>query len=113
MPSSDTRGETELYTGLMGALPVAKLSVEEYLALDRTAEVPSEYHDGEMFPIEAVSVRHAVISANVIGVLHQQLAKTPCRVAGSSLRVRVSPTKFLLPDMVVFCGKAEVTDEHQ
>jgi hypothetical protein len=29
------------------------LSVEEYLALDRAAEIPSEYHDGEMFPIEA------------------------------------------------------------
>jgi Uma2 family endonuclease len=60
-----------------------------------------------------VSVRHAVISVNVGAVLREQLAKTPCRVAGSSLRVRVSPTKFLLPDMVVFCGKAEVTDEHQ
>ena len=104
---------TGLYTGLMGALPVAKLSVEEYLALDRAAEVPSEYHDGEMFPIEAVSLKHSLISVNIGRVLAERLDKTPCRVAGGPLRVRATPTRFVLPDMVVFCGKAEVTDEHQ
>ena len=35
------------------------------------------------------------------------MAKTPCRVAVSPLRVRVSPTKFLLPDVMVVCGKPD------
>ena len=104
---------TGLYTGLMGALPVAKLSVEEYLALDRAAEVPSEYHDGEMFPIEAVSLKHSLISVNIGRVFAARLDKTPCRVAGGPLRVRATPTRFVLPDMVVFCGKAVLADEHQ
>jgi Uma2 family endonuclease len=96
----------------MGALPAAKLSVEEYLALDRAAEVPSEYHDGEMFPIESVSVAHARLSIKVGGCLDRQLHGAACTVLGSALRVRVSPTRFVIPDLMVFCGKPALTDEH-
>jgi Uma2 family endonuclease len=97
----------------MGALSVAKLSVEQYLARDRAAEVKSEYHDGELFPVEAVSVVHAMVSVNVASWFKAELATTECRIVGSSLRVRVSPTKFVIPDLMVFCGKPALTDEHQ
>jgi Uma2 family endonuclease len=97
----------------MGALPVARLTVDEYLALDRKAEIPSEYHDGEMFPIEAVSVAHSTISLGLGSLLRQHLAKSPCRAFDSPLRVRVSPSKFVIPDLMVICGKAVLTDEHQ
>jgi Uma2 family endonuclease len=97
----------------MGAAPSVRLSVEEYLALDRAAEVKSEYHDGELFPLSAVTLSHAFISAKVIRLIDGQLVKTACRVAVSPLRVRVSPTRFVIPDLFVLCGKAELTDEHQ
>jgi Uma2 family endonuclease len=89
------------------------LPVEEYLAIDRAAGVKSEYHDGEMFPMEAVTLEHALIGTNVNALLKSQLLKTACRVVASALRVRVSPTKFVIPDMLVFCGKAELTDDHR
>ena len=97
----------------MGALSAPKLSVEEYLALDRVAEVPSEFHDGEMFPIEAVSVRHARLSRKVESWLDQHFKDTGCEVFSAPLRVRVSPTKFVLPDLLVVCGSLKLTDEHQ
>jgi Uma2 family endonuclease len=87
--------------------------VEEYLAIDRAAEIPSEYHDGEMFPIEAVSWEYSLISVNIGRVLAERLDKTPCRVAGGPLRVRATPTRFVLPDLMVVCGKPVLTDEHQ
>jgi len=96
----------------MGAAPVAKLSVEEYLALDRAAEVKSEYHDGELFPLEAVTWSHARISFRFAVLLGRQLTKTGYQVVPSSLRVRVSPAKFVIPDVLVVCGKLEFTDEH-
>ncbi len=87
--------------------------MEEYLAVDRAAEVKSEYHDGELFPLSAVTLSHALISAQVIGLINRQLTGTACRVAASSLRVRVSPTRFVVPDLLIFCGRARLTDEHQ
>jgi Uma2 family endonuclease len=97
----------------MGALPVAKISVEEYLTLDRAAEVKSEYHDGELFPVVAVTWAHARISVRIGGWLDRHLEKTPCSAGGNPLRVRVSPTKFVIPDIVVICGQPNLTDEHQ
>ena len=92
-------------------MPTPRISVEEYLALDRVAEIKSEYHDGEMFPQVAVSWEHGVISVNIGALLRDRLAKTSCRVT-STVRVRVSPTAFVLPDVIVVCGKPALMDEH-
>ena len=97
----------------MGAAPVLRLSVAEYLELDRKAEVRSEYHDGEMFPMEASSVAHSRIDVRVGAALLDQLQGSRCEVLSASLRVRVSPTKYLIPDLMVVCGKLQLTDEHQ
>jgi Uma2 family endonuclease len=105
-------GLESVYTFRMGALPATKISVEDYLALDREAEVPSEYHDGEMFPLEMVTMAHAAISLSIGSLLRERLAKTACRAFPSPLRVRASPTKYLIPDLMVVCGKPALSDEH-
>ena len=99
----------------MGALPVAKLSMEEYLALDRVAEVPSEFHDGEMFPIEAITYEHSVISVNVGSALKTRLrgGNGGCQPLASPLRVRVSPTKRVIPDHAIVCGGPEFADKQR
>ena len=96
----------------MSALPITRLPVEEYLALDRAAELPSEYHDGEMFPILSGSLPHSLLQFNFGRRLAERLDGTPCRLAGASLRVRVNATKYVYPDVLVYCGKPELTDEH-
>ena len=105
--------EGRLYNTVMGALPVTKFSVEEYLALDRAAEIPSEYHDGEIFPLAATSWEHNLLHTNLCWRLGERLFKSPCHAAGSSIRVRTSPTKFVIPDIAVVCGKPALTDEYQ
>ncbi len=95
----------------MSAAAIVRLSVEEYLALDRAAERHSEYHDGEMFPVVLSSLAHSLIQVNAGHCLLAGLRGTPCRVAGT-LRVRVSPSKFVYPDVLVYCGKPETTDDH-
>jgi Uma2 family endonuclease len=64
-----------------------------------------------MFPIESVTVGHALIGINVASCVKARLAKSGCRIAGSPLRVRVSPSKYVVPDFLIFCGKPELTDE--
>ncbi len=94
----------------MSAAPVVKLSVEEYLAADRVAELPSEYHDGELFPLSAVSWEHGLIAANLSRRVSERLEVGSCHIA-AQVRLRVSPATFVFPDQVVVCGKPEFTDE--
>ena len=95
----------------MGALPVTKLTVEEYLALDRASDSRLEYYDGEVFPMQAGTMAHSLLIANASLCLGERLRRTPCRVATASLRVRVTPAKFVYPDALVFCGNPLLTDE--
>jgi Uma2 family endonuclease len=95
----------------MGALSTPKLSVEEYLALDREAELKSEYHDGVLFPICGVSVEHGRLCVRLGRRLEERLEGRPCFTLVAPLRVRVSRTKFVYPDIVVVCGEPSLTDE--
>jgi Uma2 family endonuclease len=96
----------------MGAVAIPKISVEEYLAIDRDAELKSEYHDGEMFPMVAGSLEHAAIGPRLSA---EVLARLPagCRLFQAPLRVRVSQTQYVYPDFLVVCGKPALTDEKQ
>lgn len=97
----------------MSSVPAARFSVEEYLAKDRDAELKSEYHDGELFPICAVSVEHGQLAINVGHCLRSRIQGPNCRIVASPVRVRVSPSKFVYPDIFIVGGKAQLTDEHR
>ena len=48
-----------------------------------------------------------------MGWLSAHLQGKGCEVFSAPLRLRVSPTKYVLPDLMVICGSPKVTDEHQ
>ena len=97
----------------MGVAPILKLSAEQYLDIDRKAELKSEFHDGILFPIVAVSLRHGMIAVNAAKILAMRLENSSCAAATSPVRVRVRADKFVYPDILVFCGKPALTDESQ
>lgn len=97
----------------MSSVPRPKISVEEYLAMGRAAEVKSEFHDGQLFPVESPSTAHSRIAATAARSLDEKLSGTDCTVLGQPLHVRVSGTRFVYPDLLVVCGRPELTDEHQ
>lgn len=88
----------------MGAFPQPRVSVEEYLELDRRSEVPLEYHDGEVFPIGVGSLWHGVIGANLAGALTTKLQGSACRVSAPT-RIRTRKKKYVYPDVFVLCGE--------
>ncbi|MFN7924196.1 MAG: Uma2 family endonuclease [Bryobacteraceae bacterium] len=96
----------------MSAAAIPRLSVEDYLAIDRAAELKSEYHDGEMFPMVAVSGAHAQIGFRLARQLGNALEDGPCAGYMAPLRVRVSARKYVYSDLLVICGKAVYTDDH-
>jgi len=96
----------------MGALPAVKMSVAEYFIAEEKAHRPSEYHDGELYPIVDASVNHAMIAANFTGSAHAALKGSPCRALAMP-RVRASARSFVLPDIAIVCGPVNFAPENQ
>ena len=95
-------------------------SAEEYLEFERQAEERHEYLDGFIYAMAGESPLHADISANLVGLLHEQLRDSPCRVRTKDTKVRSGPTQrrimkglFSYPDVVVICGEPQYHDEHR
>lgn len=84
---------------------------EEYLAFERASEMRHEYVDGEVFAMTGASREHNLIVVNIGSELRGQLKGRPCEAYVAEMRVRVSPTAYLYPDVVVVCGEARFEDE--
>jgi Uma2 family endonuclease len=98
----------------MASNPVTRVTEEEYLAIDRAAEVRSEFFDGEMLAMSGGSMRHARLQGNIYGELYNALRGGNCQAFGSDFRVRVSTGRmYAYPDVTVVCGKPILTDERQ
>jgi Uma2 family endonuclease len=87
----------------MTASPHSSLmSVEEYLQLDRTSpEARYEYVDGYARKLVRGTPDHAKISTNIVGVLYSLLDDTPYSLYTSDVRVCLSPTRYVYPDVSV------------
>jgi Uma2 family endonuclease len=105
-------GPTREKETAMSAAPKPYITAEEYLELDRQADIKSEYYAGEVFAMASGSPIHSLIAANVIGILHPQLLEKPCRVYSSNLRVYASEALYTYPDATVVYGEPEFSDEH-
>jgi Uma2 family endonuclease len=83
-----------------------RLTVEEYLLIERQAPYKSEYFDGEMFAMAGASRRHNLITLNIGAELRRQLQQRPCEVYGSDMRVKISRTGlYIYPDVIVVCDE--------
>lgn len=92
----------------MVANPIPYLSEERYLALDRAAEVRSEYHEGQMYAMAGGSDAHATLGGNLFAEFRQALRGKPCRPVNNDLRVRIPKTaSYVYPDAMVLCGAAD------
>jgi Uma2 family endonuclease len=93
--------------------PKVRLTPQEYLALERKAEIKSEYFDGEMFAMSGVMREHSSIVVNITTELNIQFMDRPCEVHGPDMRVKVSATGlYTYPDIAAVCGEPEFEDEH-
>ncbi len=93
--------------------PKPRLTPEDYLALERSADFKSEYFDGEIFAMTGASAEHNIITLNVGSEIRRQLKNRPCTAYSNDMRVKVDPTGlYTYPDLVVVCGKAQLEDAH-
>src|SRR6266446_828160 len=91
-----------------------RLTAEEYLALERTAEFRSEFLDGEMFAMAGGTRRHSRIKVNLVAGLDRRLRSTPCQVFDSDMRIKVEATGlYAYPDAHVACDGLRFEDEDE
>ncbi|MFO0686127.1 MAG: Uma2 family endonuclease [Sandaracinus sp.] len=99
----------------MEARDLRKLSIEAYVALDRSSELRWEYVNGEAFAMAGASLRHDAIVTNLVVALARKLEGRPCFPFGDGRKVETTATQsFHYPDVTVVCGKPRVgaLDEH-
>jgi Uma2 family endonuclease len=93
--------------------PKIRITPEEYLALERRAEIKSEYLDGEVFAMAGFMREHSSIVINILSELNAQFVDRPCEVHGPEMRVKVLPTGlYTYPDVLAVCGEPEFEDAH-
>jgi len=90
------------------------LTPEQYLEMERKAEVRSEYYRGEMFAMPGGTGNHTMLSDNIIALLRPELRGGPCRAYSQNMRVLVGVTGlYTYPDIVVACGEKKFLDARQ
>jgi Uma2 family endonuclease len=89
----------------MATDPKQRLTIQEYLALERQSETKSDYLDGEVFAMAGASREHNLISLRIASSLDIQLAEEDCEVYAHDMRVRTPDGLLTYPDVAVVCGE--------
>jgi Uma2 family endonuclease len=79
-------------------------TLEEFLAWEERQPTKHEFVDGEVRLMTGVTQGHDRIVTNILIALGAKLRGSPCRPAGSDLRVVTGNGNVRYPDVVVDCG---------
>ncbi len=86
---------------MTGAIAKRKLTVAEYLEIERKAVHKSEFFDGEMFAMAGANNERNIVKEKLVGEMFNRLKGTSCRSYSSDQRVLVDPTGlYAYPDVV-------------
>ncbi len=88
-----------------------KLSPEEYLELEREAEVRHEFLDGEIYATAGESLSHSRVCVGLTCEVGNKLKGTLCEPLSSNMKVRTtSASLFSYPDLTIICGEPQFHD---
>lgn len=98
---------------MSAVLTQTRYTAEEYLALERSASIKSEFRDGQIHAMTGAGRKHNLITVNIAGELRDQLKKRPCEAYSSDMRVKAAGARsYYYPDIVVACGTPQFEDAH-
>jgi Uma2 family endonuclease len=89
----------------MEARDLRRISIDEYIALDRASDERYEYVNGEAFAMAGGRPEHAVVTRNVIIALAASLRGKLCLALNESQKIATPRTAaYHYPDASVICG---------
>lgn len=88
----------------MTAVPVTKMTLEEYLEFDFQSEGRFEYYNGEVFEMSGGSPEHSLLASRTGFLLNRELLPKSCLVFSSDVRIKV-PTMppYRYGDVTALC----------
>ncbi|MBK9334734.1 MAG: Uma2 family endonuclease [Ignavibacteria bacterium] len=89
------------------------ISPEEYLKIERASEIKHEYFNGEIFAMSGASLKHNIITANLLIDLGNKLKNSECIPFGSDMRVYVSENGLYLILTYLFLREIKLQDDEQ
>ena len=97
---------------LMSKQQKVRVTVAEYLSMERASSDKHEFAFGEIYGMGGASARHVEIVGNIASELRTQLRQRPCRVYSTDLRLCVDADhRYTYPDVVVVCGQPQFLDD--
>ena len=97
---------------MSAAAKAPRLSPEEYLVIERSALVKSEYHDGRVVAMAGGTGPHSLVAAAFTRELGNFAKAKGCFVFNSDMKLRINENnRFCYPDVCGLCGRPEYHDE--
>ena len=90
--------------------PMPKITVQQYLEMERRSKIRHEYVDGKVIAMAGESLAHNRIARNIVVKLETNFADNTCETFMENIRVRVTPTRYRYPNVVALCGEAQIDD---
>ena len=84
----------------------ARLTPQQYLAIEQDGTVKHEYVDGYVYAMSGASDRHNLVTGDLFAILLRQV-KPPCQVFIGAMKLRVrrdDATFFYYPDILIGCS---------
>jgi Uma2 family endonuclease len=91
------------------------LSVEDYLRTEEASDVRREYIGGRVHAMSGTSVRHNLISSNLVRLFSTHLLRGPCKTFFNDVKVRLTANHediFYYPDVMVARGPFALESHH-
>ncbi|GGG58260.1 Uma2 family endonuclease [Hymenobacter glacieicola] len=89
-----------------------RYTVEEYLALEETADQRHEFFEGEVYAMSGASPRHNLIAQNCAFALRQALRGKGCRVFLEGVQLAVQEGRYYTyPDVMATCEPEDLASD--
>jgi len=86
------------------------MTVEDYFEWELKQERKHEYIDGVAIEMPGVSNKHSLITTNIIYLFVAGLDRSRYTMHLSELRVQISPTRYVYPDLSLVRGASNFAD---
>lgn len=84
-----------------------KISVAEYMELNRKSEQRYEYIDGYAYMLAGGNLAHARIASHLVREIGRHLLDGPCDVYSSDAQVLLAEERIVFPDVTVSCDEQD------